>query len=152
MFDPSEHLMNVGTKKKPRMYLEVKYRLVWLREQEPDAQITTEIVHLDLDREVTAEVSEWDEALGKSVKVIKHGKGLVIMKATIKLANGAIGTGTKVENAAAFGDWLEKAECVPLDSEIFTRQGFKRYDELTIGEEALQSTHTHQLKGSAAKR
>ena len=110
MFQPSEHLMNVGTKKKPRMYLEVKYRLVWLREQEPDAQITTEIVHLDLEKEVTAEVSEWDEALGKMVKVTKHGKGLVIFKATIKLPNGAIGTGTKMENAAAFGDFLEKAE------------------------------------------
>lgn len=61
MFQPSEHLMNVGTDKKPRMYLEVKYRLVWLREQEPDAQITTEILQLDLDREVSAEVSEWDD-------------------------------------------------------------------------------------------
>lgn len=109
-FNPSEHLMNVGTKKKPRMYLEVKYRLVWLREQEPDAQITTEIVHLDLEKEVTAEVSEWDEALGKMMKITKHGKGLVIFKATVKLPSGAIGTGTKMENAAAFGDWLEKAE------------------------------------------
>jgi hypothetical protein len=63
-----------------------------------------------LDREVTAEVFEWDEVQRKSVKVVKHGKGLVIMRATIKLPNGAIGTGTKVENAAAFGDWLEKCE------------------------------------------
>ncbi len=110
MFNASEHLLNIGTDKKPRMYLEVKYRLVWLREQEPDAQITTEILQLDLDREVSAEVFEWDEVQRKSVKVIKHGKGLVIMRATIKLANGAIGTGTKMENAAAFGDFLEKAE------------------------------------------
>lgn len=110
MFDPSEHLLNVGTKKKPRMYLEVKYRLVWLREEHPEAEISTEIVHLDLDREVTAEVSEWNEELGRSEKVIKHGKGLVIFKATIKLPNGAIGSGTKMENAAAFGDFLEKAE------------------------------------------
>ncbi len=82
---------------------------MWLREQHPDAQITTEILQLDLDRDVQAEVFEWDDVQRKSVKVIKHGKGLVIMKATIKLANGAIGTGTKMENAAAFGDWLEKA-------------------------------------------
>ena len=109
-FNPSEHLMNVGTKKKPRMYLEVKYRLVWLREQEPDAQITTEIVHLDLEKEVSAEVSEWDETLGKSVKVTKHGQGLVIMKATVKLPNGAMATGTKMQNAAEFSEWLEKCE------------------------------------------
>jgi hypothetical protein len=30
-----------------------------------------------------------------------------------------------------------KAECVPLDSEILTRNGFKKYNELTIGEEVL---------------
>jgi hypothetical protein len=110
MFDPSEHLLNVGTKKKPRMYLEVKYRLVWLREQEPDAQITTEIVHLDLEKEVSAEVSEWNEELGRSEKVTRHGKGLVIFKATIKLPNGAMATGTKMEVQPAFNDWLEKAE------------------------------------------
>ncbi|HEY4036980.1 MAG TPA: hypothetical protein VGL94_23730 [Ktedonobacteraceae bacterium] len=32
------------------------------------------------------------------------------MKATIKLANGAIGTGTKMQNAAEFSEWLEKCE------------------------------------------
>lgn len=109
-FNPSEHLMNIGTQKKPRMYLEVKYRLVWLREQEPDATIETEILSLDLDREVTAVVSEWDETQGKTVKVVKRGKGLVIFKATVRLPSGAMATGTKMENAAAFSDWLEKAE------------------------------------------
>ncbi|HTD20707.1 MAG TPA: hypothetical protein VK667_14375 [Ktedonobacteraceae bacterium] len=110
MFNPSEHLLNIGTANKPRMYLENKWRLVWLREQEPDAQITTEMLFLDLDKEVSAEVSEWDENLRKSVKVIKHAKGLVIFKATVTLPSGAIGTGTKMENAAAFSDFLEKAE------------------------------------------
>lgn len=32
---------------------------------------------------------------------------------------------------------LMKCECVPLDSEILTRHGFKRYNELTIGEDVL---------------
>src|SRR4051794_35897723 len=95
-FNPADHLLDIGTKKKPRMYLEVKWRLVWLREQHPEATIETEIIHIDLDREVSAEVSEWDDKLGKMVKVTKHGQGLVIFKATIKLPNGAIGTGTKM--------------------------------------------------------
>ena len=30
-----------------------------------------------------------------------------------------------------------KAECVPLDSEILTRDGFRRHDQITIGEEVL---------------
>ena len=134
-FNPAEHLMNVGTKKKPRLYLEVKYRLVWLREEHPEAEITTEIVHLDLDREVAAEVSEWDENQGKMVKVTKHGQGLVIFKAIIKLPNGAIGTGTKMENAAAFGDYLEKAETGSIGRALASLgYGTAATDEMSEGE------------------
>lgn len=135
MFNPSEHLLNIGTDKKPRMYLETKYRLVWLREQEPDAQITTEILQLDLDREVTAEVFEWDEVQRKSVKVVKHGKGMVIFKATIKLANGAVGTGTKMEVQPAFGDWLEKAETGAIGRALASLgYGTAATDEMAEGE------------------
>ena len=109
-FNPAEHLMNVGTNKKPRLYLEVKWRLVWFREQCPEATIETEIVHLDLDKEVTAEVSEWNNDTGRMEKRIKHGTGMAIVKATVKMPNGAMATGTKMENNAAFGDFLEKAE------------------------------------------
>jgi hypothetical protein len=40
-------------------------------------------------------------------------------------------TGTAKANA------IMKAECVPLESEILTRDGFKTYDRLIIGEEVL---------------
>ncbi len=102
--------MDIGTRGKPRMYLEVKYRLVWFRLECPQGTIGTEIVHIDLDREVEAEVSEWDQNKGRMVKVIKHGKGLAIVKATVSDGKGGEATGTKMENAAAFGDFLEKAE------------------------------------------
>jgi hypothetical protein len=135
MFQSGDHLMNIGTANKPRMYLEVKYRLVWLREEHPEAQITTEIVHLDLDKEVSAEVSEWDDNLRKSVKVTKHAKGLVIFKATITLPNGAIGTGTKCENAAAFGDWIEKAETGSVGRALASLGfGTAATDEMSEGE------------------
>jgi hypothetical protein len=135
MFNPGEHLMNIGTDKKPRMYLETKYRLVWLREQHPDAQITTEILQLDLDREVTAEVFEWDEVQRKSVKVTKHGLGLVIMKATVKLANGAIGTGTKMQNGAEFSEWLEKCETGCIGRALSSLgYGTAATDEMSEGE------------------
>jgi hypothetical protein len=110
MFNPGDHLMNIGTANKPRMYLEVKYRLVWFREQCPEGTIETEVVHLDLDREVSAEVFEWDESRGKSIKVTKHGKGLAIFRATVKDGKGGIATGTKSENNAAFRDFIEKSE------------------------------------------
>lgn len=42
--------------------------------------------------------------------------------------------GLKGENRA---NAMMKAECVPLDSEILTRDGFKTYDRLRIGEEVL---------------
>lgn len=109
-FQPQEHLLDIGTRGKPRMYLEVKYRLVWFRLECPQGTIRTEIVHIDLDREVEAEVSEWDQNKGRMVKVIKHGKGLAIVKATVSDGKGGEATGTKMENAAAFGDFLEKAE------------------------------------------
>jgi hypothetical protein len=135
MFNASEHLLNIGTDKKPRMYLETKYRLVWLREEHPEAEISTEILHLDLDREVTAEVFEWDEVQRKSVKVIKHGKGLVIFKATIKLPNGAIGAGTKMQNAAEFGEWLEKAETGAIGRALSgLGYGTAATDEMSEGE------------------
>jgi hypothetical protein len=135
MFQPSEHLMNIGTNKKPRMYLEVKYRLVWLREQEPDATIETEIIHIDLDKEVTAVVSEWDEKQGKMVKITKHGTGLVIFKATVRLPSGAMATGTKMENAAAFSDWLEKAETGAIGRALAgLGYGTAATDEMSEGE------------------
>lgn len=134
-FNPSEHLMNIGTQKKPRMYLETKYRLVWLREQEPDATIETEIIHIDLDREVTAVVSEWDETQGKMVKVTKHGQGLVIIKATVRLPSGAIGTGTKMQNGAEFSEWLEKCETGAIGRALSSLgYGTAATDEMSEGE------------------
>jgi hypothetical protein len=37
----------------------------------------------------------------------------------------------------AFANAIMKASCVPLDSEILTRNGFKTYDQITIGDEVL---------------
>ena len=45
-FDPTPHLVKV---KGGQLYLPVKDRLIWLREEHPDAAITTEMVHLDLE-------------------------------------------------------------------------------------------------------
>lgn len=48
-FDPTPHLT---TMKSGQLYLPVKYRLMWLREEHPDAVINTEMVHLDLDQQL----------------------------------------------------------------------------------------------------
>lgn len=79
-FDPGRHL----TKISGRDYLEVKWRLVWLRREHPDASIITDLIRED---EMSA-----------------------LFRCTITLPSGAVATGWGSETQADFGDWLEKAE------------------------------------------
>ncbi len=66
-------------------YLEVKYRLVWFREEHPDWSIETELVSTD--------------------------DSSTLAKATIKNAEGRIlATGHKYEDKQGFADHKEKAE------------------------------------------
>lgn len=81
-FNPNEHL----TKLKNKDYLEVKWRLVWLRDACPNAQITTSLVHLDMD------------------------KGVAVFKASVDDGNGGVGEGHGSESVKDFGDYIEKAE------------------------------------------
>lgn len=79
-FEPAKYLMKL----KGKDYLEVKWRLVWLRDAQPDAVIQTELVKL--------------------------GDKMAVFKATVTLPTGASATGWGSEEAADFGDFLEKAE------------------------------------------
>lgn len=80
-FNPSQHLTDI----KGKQYLEVKWRLVWFREDHPDWAIHTEIVKAD-------------------------EKGAV-MKASILNAEGKIlAQATKSETPGGFADYIEKAE------------------------------------------
>lgn len=80
-FDPKEHL----TKIKGKDYLEVKWRLVWFREDRPDWSIRT--------------------------KIQERGDKWVIMKAFILNEKGRIiSMAHKAETKMNFGDYLEKAE------------------------------------------
>ncbi len=68
--------------------------------------------------------------------------GIVIV--TCKVSNGE-GRTDMAKGAVALGglkgealcNAIMKAECVPLNSEILTRDGFKKHDEISIGEEVL---------------
>lgn len=82
-FNPKEHL----TKLRGADYLEVKWRLVWFRDEHPDWTIETEPVVLDIDKQVA------------------------IFHATIRDTEGRIiAQATKMETAKGFADFLEKAE------------------------------------------
>jgi hypothetical protein len=83
-FEPQKHL----TKVSGRDYLEVKWRLVWLRSVHPEAQIETELV--------------------------QHQNHTAVFKAKVTIPTGASATGWGSEANDDFGDYLEKAETKAL--------------------------------------
>lgn len=84
-FDPKPYL----TKLKGKDYLEVKYRLLWLRTDHPEAIIETEPIRLETE--------------------------LAVFRAKVTLLhNGASATGYGSETKRDFGDFLEKAETKAL--------------------------------------
>jgi hypothetical protein len=110
-FDFKRHLIKVQG---GRTYLPVSARIVWFREEHPDWSIETEAVE------------------------INHEKQYAIFRARICDADGKLmATGTKKEDVKGFGDYIEKAECVPLDTRILTSEGWKTHDELRLGEPVL---------------
>lgn len=84
-FNPQQHLTRLrGGRGGSGEYLEVKFRLVWLRSDHPDAQLETEHVTIT--------------------------ESLAIFRARVTLPNGASATGYGSETAGDFRDFLEKAE------------------------------------------
>jgi hypothetical protein len=83
-FDASKYLTNLNG----RDYLEVKWRLLWLRTEHPDAVIETELV--------------------------KHGGGLALFRARAAVPGAGIATGWGSETADDFGEYIEKAETKAL--------------------------------------
>jgi hypothetical protein len=79
-FDPSRYL----TKIDGRDYLEVKWRLLWLRTEYPTARITTEMV--------------------------KFEDGFALFRAEVALPSGASATGWGSETIHDFADYIEAAE------------------------------------------
>lgn len=109
-FSPNEHVVQIKTKDGFRDYLPVQWRLVWFRSLCPEGVVETEMLHLDPDRETEEEIDTWNEEKNQYEKVVKHAKGFVVFRATVKDGKGGIGTGTKSEKAASFPDYIEKAE------------------------------------------
>ncbi|MGH2534020.1 MAG: hypothetical protein ACRDJW_17195 [Thermomicrobiales bacterium] len=79
-FDPSRYLTKVGNSD----YLEVKWRLVWLRELHPDAAIETEL--------------------------FSHDGQFAIFRAKVTVPDGGSATGWGSEGMDDFRDYIEKAE------------------------------------------
>ena len=83
-FEPGKHLTTVSG----REYLEVKWRLVWLRTEQPLASVQTELHSLL--------------------------EGMAVFRARVATPDGAEATGWGSETAADFPDYIEKAETKAL--------------------------------------
>jgi hypothetical protein len=79
-FEPARYLTRVNGSD----YLEVKWRLVWLRDQHPDATVETELV--------------------------SHVDNTAVFRARIAIPGGGSSTGWGSETSGDFRDYLEKAE------------------------------------------
>jgi hypothetical protein len=83
-FDPSRYLRKLGGKD----YLEVKWRLLWLRTEHPDAVMQTEMVRLE--------------------------ESFALFKARVAIPGGGESTGWGSETRQDFFDFIEKAETKAL--------------------------------------
>lgn len=83
-FDPRAHLRRMNVRGRDVDYLDVKWRLVWLRSDHPDAHITTELV--------------------------SHDGKLAVFHAEVVLPSGGRASGYGSETARDFPDYIEKAE------------------------------------------
>ena len=83
-FDPTKHLIKL----KGKDYLEVRWRIAWLRDDHPDASIMTELV--------------------------EQAEGYALFRAKVALAGGGDATGWGSETRSDFGDYMEKAETKAL--------------------------------------
>lgn len=109
-FNPNEHIIQLKSRQGAQDYLPVQWRLVWFRSICPEGTIETELVHLDLDKETEEESFVWNNEKRRSEKVVKTAKGIAVFRATVTDGKGGKATGTKMEKAASFSDYLEKAE------------------------------------------
>jgi len=112
-FNPKEHLSKI----KGKDYLEVKWRLVWFREDHPDYEIDTEFILLDIDQ------------------------GVAVCRAVIKdNESRQLACGTKTEYKASFFDYVEKSETGAIGRALATLgYGTQFAPELEEGDRIVDS-------------
>ena len=112
-FKPKEHLSKI----KGKDYLEVKWRLVWFREDHPDYEIDTEFIELDIDQ------------------------GIAVCRAVIKdNESRQLACGSKTEYKASFFDYVEKSETGAIGRALATLgYGTQFAPELEEGDRIVDS-------------
>src|SRR5258706_6424319 len=109
-FNPNEHLMQIKSSQGSKDYLPVAWRLVWFNELCPQGQITILEQLIDLDREITKEVYQWNPEKRRSELVPKTAKGYAWFKIRAEDGKGKVGEAFGSECAVDFDDFAEKAD------------------------------------------
>ncbi len=111
-FDPRPHLRRIQSQGQESEYLDIKWRLAWLRAEHPDARITTELATLN--------------------------ETLAIFRATIEIPSGGSATGYGSEMRTDFADFIEKAETRSIGRALAALgYGTQFALELDLGDPAL---------------
>lgn len=101
-FDPARHLRMLRGKGGPTPYLDVAWRIAWLRAAHPEAIIETAAVEID---PAFACVDEHGQL---------RGRGRAVFRASVLIPGLGSATGYGSETADDFGDHLERAETKAL--------------------------------------
>lgn len=89
-FDPAPFVGRINGNE----YLDVKWRLVWIRDRHPEAEIETQLIDLS--------------TVGTTPQGLAIERAL--FKAVMRLPSGALATGYGSETSTDFRDFIEKAE------------------------------------------
>lgn len=123
-FNASKYLTDLNGKD----YLEVKWRLLWLRTEHPDASIETELV--------------------------KHEADMALFRARVSLVEGGNATGWGSETADDFGDYIEKAETKALGRALaalgYGTQFCEDFDFSAQAKRSKREARAHRAKPPAS--
>jgi len=124
-FNPEQHLRNL----KGNHYLDVKWRLMWLREEHPAARIATEMAHLDTEQK------------------------LAVFKAEVSIPDKGSATGYGSETERDFPQgWVEKAETKAIGRALAALGfGTQFALELDEGDRVVDSPATPPSKPAQAR-
>lgn len=121
-FDPNPYLSKV----KGRDYLEVKWRITWMRHDHPDARLETELV--------------------------SHDHGRAVMRARVEFPDGGSATGWGSEIETNFENYIEKAETKAIGRALtalgYGTPGNAEADD--AGSNQTQSSRPTSIAGSVA--
>ena len=121
-FDPTPYIRQLRGRGGGE-YLDVKWRLLWMRKEHPNAEIVTELV--------------------------EHDGQMAIFKATVILPSGGKATGYGSETASDFPDFIEKAETKAIGRALNALGYGAQFGEATRSDDPTLARSAERASGDA---